>query len=521
MPHVTADPVEGEMRPPGRILGRTVRRRLLVIVALMLGVTLLLTGALTFGVQYATVSDRVDADLAQEVDELSAMAQTGPERDGVPYDDAAQLLYDFIRTAAAGDDEAFLGMVEGDLLFYSGGDRPFRPDDPEIVQAIRDLEVGPGRAQKTNLRTQGTTLRMLVADVQLPGETRQAQFVVVNDHGAQRALVNRQVLIYAGISLLMLLIGGAVTHLALGRLLRPLQALREATAQIHPEDLSMRVDVGTAENTDVAEVAVRFNEMLDRIEDGARRQRQLLDQQRQFIDDAAHELRTPLTILRGNTELMQPEDAEDVTTTRTLLLDELDRMQRLVDDLLVLARAQRPDFVRRSPAELAELAVECMDRITTLGERQWRLSADAEGEVLVDRHRIIQAVVQLAANAVKFSEPGSIVELATARVLEDDPRVPDARAAGAAVAPDYLTLSVTDQGRGIPESQLERVFDRFGRAENTVNVEGSGLGLPIVQVIAEAHGGSVIVESTEGIGSRFTLWLPFDPPEEPDHSDTA
>ncbi|WP_131105918.1 sensor histidine kinase [Ornithinimicrobium sufpigmenti] len=504
-----------EPRPPAGFLGRTVRQRLMVIITLILGLTLLLTGVLTFAVQYATVSERVDRDLDQEIEELTQLAQSGPERDGRAYDNAGELFYDFISIAVAGEDEAFLGMLEGAQPVYSGGTgRSFDPTDPEILEAVSALDIGPGRAQTWTMRTQGTTLRLLVADVQLPGEDRQAQFVVLNDLGSQRAMVNRQVLTYTGVSILMLLAGGAVAHVALGRLLRPLQALRDATAQIHPEDLSMRVDVNTAENTDVAELAIRFNQMLDRIEDGVR-------QQRQFLDDAAHELRTPLTILRGNTELLQPDDPEDVATTRVLLLDELDRMQRLVDDLLILARAQRPDFIRRSPTELAELAVECMDRMTTLGERQWRLTADAEGEVLVDRQRLIQALLQLAANAVKFSEPGSIVELGTALVPGDDPRVPDAVAAGAAEAPEYITLSVTDQGRGIPESQLERVFDRFGRGDNSVNVEGSGLGLAIVKAIVEAHGGSVVVESTEGIGSRFTLWLPTDPPEEPQHSDVA
>ncbi|QFG69707.1 sensor histidine kinase [Ornithinimicrobium pratense] len=504
-----------EPRLPARFLGRTVRRRLLVLITLMLGLTLLLTGVLTFAVQYATVSERVDRDLEQEIGELTLLAQSGPARDGPPYDNAADLFLDFMNVAVAGEDEAFLGMLEGEQPIYSGGTgRSFNPIDPEIIETVDALDVADGRARTATLRTQGTTLRMIVADVQLPGETRDARFVVLNDFGSQRALVNRQVMTYAGVSLLMLLAGGAAAHLVLGRLLRPLQALREATARIHPEDLSMRVDVNSAENTDVAELAIRFNQMLDRIEDGVR-------QQRQFLDDAAHELRTPLTILRGNTELLQADDPEDVATTRVLLLDELDRMQRLVDDLLILARAQRPDFIRRSPTELAELAVECMDRMTNLGERQWRLTADAEGEVLVDRQRLIQALLQLAANAVKFSEPGSKVELATALVPQDDPRVLDAIAAGAAEAPEYITLSITDQGRGIPESQLERVFDRFGRGENSVNTEGSGLGLAIVKAIVEAHGGAVIVKSTEGIGSRFTLWLPTDPPEEPPHSDVA
>lgn len=504
-----------ETRPLAVFRGRTVRRRLLVLITVMLGLTLLLTGVLTFAVQYATVSERVDRDLDEEIEELTELAQRGPEQDGPAYDNAAELFRDFMSIAVAGEDEAFLGMVDGELLYLSGGTgRPFDPSHPEILEAVSSLDVADGRAQTTTLRTQDTTLRMRVADVQLPGESRDTEFVVLNDIGSQRALVDRQVMTYAGVSLAMLLAGGVVAHLVLGRLLRPLQALREATAQIHPEDLSMRVDVGSAEDTDVAELAVRFNQMLDRIEDGVR-------QQRQFLDDAAHELRTPLTILRGNTELLQPGDAEDVATIQVLLLDELDRMQRLVDELLILARAQRPDFIRRSPTELAELAVESMDRITNLGERQWRLNADAEGEVLVDRQRLIQALVQLAANAVKFSEPGSIVELGTALVPADDPRVPDAVAAGAATAPEYLTLSVTDQGLGIPESQLQRVFDRFGRGDNSVNVDGSGLGLPIVKAIVEGHGGSVVVESTEGIGSRFTLWLPTDPPEEPQNSDMA
>lgn len=504
-----------ETRPLAVFRGRTVRRRLLVLITVMLGLTLLLTGVLTFAVQYATVSERVDRDLDQEIEELTELAQRGPEQDGPAYDNAAELFRDFMSIAVAGEDGAFLGMVDGELLYLSGGTgRPFDPSHPEILEAVSSLDVPDGRAQTTTLRTQDTTLRMRVADVQLPGESRDTEFVVLNDIGSQRALVDRQVMTYAGVSLAMLLAGGVVAYLVLGRLLRPLQALREATAQIHPEDLSMRVDVGSAEDTDVAELAVRFNQMLDRIEDGVR-------QQRQFLDDAAHELRTPLTILRGNTELLQPDDAEDVATTQVLLLDELDRMQRLVDELLILARAQRPDFIRRSPTELAELAVESMDRITNLGERQWRLNADAEGEVLVDRQRLIQALVQLAANAVKFSEPGSIVELGTALVPADDPRVPDAVAAGAATAPEYLTLSVTDQGLGIPESQLQRVFDRFGRGDNSVNVDGSGLGLPIVKAIVEGHGGSVVVESTEGIGSRFTLWLPTDPPEEPKNSDVA
>ena len=160
--------------------------------------------------------------LEQEIEELSKLAQSGRDRDDTAYDNAAELFLDFMNTAVAGDDEAFVSMVEDQLFVYSGGEgRSFNPVEAEILEAVVALEVQPGRARTTTLRTQGTTLRMLVADVQLPGETRHAQFVVLNDLGSQRAQVNRQVLTYAGVSLVMLLVGGTVVHLALGRLLAP------------------------------------------------------------------------------------------------------------------------------------------------------------------------------------------------------------------------------------------------------------------------------------------------------------
>lgn len=481
------------------LTGWSVRQRVMAMVALMLTLGLLVAGTGSFGVQYAELEERIDAELRHEVDEIAGLASVGPARDDVPYGDADQLFFDFLSTAVVGDDEAFLGQVDGGGTVFSGGERPFEPQHEDVLQAIAALQVPQGRARTTTIATQGTQLRLMVADVQLPGEARQARFTVMVDLGRHRAEIHRRAATFAGVSLVVLVLASAVAALVLGRLLRPLRELRETTARISTEDLSGRVDVSSPVDTDVAELAVRFNGMLDRIEDG-------VQQQRQFLDDAAHELRTPLTILRGNTELMDPADPEDVGATRTLLLDEMDRMQRLVDDLLVLARTRRPDFVRPELTDLTELAVECMDRVTTLGDRAWRLSADVDTTLPLDRQRMIQAVVQLAANAVKFSEPGTTVELATA--WADGADAGAARQAGAAPAPRYVTLSVTDQGRGIPEGQLERVFERFGRGDNTAQEEGSGLGLPIVRAIAAAHDGAVTVRSAEGIGSRFTIWLP-------------
>ena len=479
---------------------RNVRERLVALFVGMMALSLLLVGGITYAVQHATLSDRVDQELRQEVRELQEIALLGPDLDGQPYTDVRDLFYAFLRVSIPGDDESFMGVIDGQASLVPGGERRFEINDDEVLEALSTLQVPEGRARTMSLRTQGTELRILAADVQLPEETRRATFVVANDIGRQRAAINRQLGTFVLISLGTMALAGVIGGVVIGRLLRPLQELREATAEISTENLTRRLEVAK-EDTDVAELAGRFNDMLDRIDEGVR-------EQRQFLDDAAHELRTPLTIIRGNAELMSPDDPEDVRSSQALVLAEVDRMQRLVDDLLMLARSQRPDFITPSAVEVTELAVEAMERITALGERSWRLRADADGLILADAQRLTQAIIQLAANAVKFSEDGSQVELATRWVGADAPEAESARAAGADEAPRYLAISVKDQGRGIPEREIERVMSRFGRAGNAEGVEGFGLGLAIVDAISRAHGGSVGVESLEGVGSIFTIWLP-------------
>lgn len=486
----------GERRPRAW----SVRQRLLAMIVAVMTIGLTVTGLVSYGLGYVSVSERIDGELQQELEELGRLAQSGPEQDGQPYQDVERLFLAFLSSSVAGEDEAMAGIVDGRMLALSGGERLFDIDHPDIQAVVTDLDVQPGQARSTDVRSQGTELRVLVADVQLPQEQRSAQFVVAQDVGRQLAEVRNRALTYVVLAVLVLGAVAVLSHLLLGRLLRPLTELREATALTSTDDLSRRVEVEAADN-DVAELAVRFNSMLDRIEGGVR-------EQRQFLDDAAHELRTPLTIVRGNAELLRADDPADVESSRVLILDEVDRMQRLVDDLLMLARSQRPDFYRPAPADVTELALEAMERITSLGQRAWRLHAQAEGALTCDRQRVLQAVVQLAANAVKFSDRGSVVELSTAWASPASDPARRAMAAGGKPAARYLVISVRDEGIGIPADQLTRVFDRFGRADNVGPTEGSGLGLAIVKAIADAHGGAVGVDSVEGEGSTFHLWLP-------------
>ena len=224
--------------------------------------------------------------------------------------------------------------------------------------------------------------------------------------------------------------------------------------------------------------------MLDRLE-GA------FDTQQQFLDDAGHELRTPLTIVRGHLEVLDPDDAREVSATRALALDELDRMSRLVNDLIVLAQAGRPDFVRFEPVDLDHLLHEVLDKAVALADRHWVLESRLELVIWADAQRLTQAMLQLADNAVRHTGGGDLIALGGAH-----------SAAG-------VSLWVRDTGRGVADEDAERIFERFGRSGTARGHDGSGLGLSIVAGIAAAHGGRVkLGHPAAGPGAIFTLALP-------------
>lgn len=212
--------------------------------------------------------------------------------------------------------------------------------------------------------------------------------------------------------------------------------------------------------------------------------------QRQFLDDAAHELRTPLTVIRGNIELADAHDPLDIEATNEIVLDELDRMQRLVDDLLLLARAERPDFIQPYAVPLSEVATEARQRAEHLGPRDWRLVIDSDVWVDADRQRLLQSLLQLAANAVRHTSENDVITI------------------GASRTPAGPSLWVEDSGEGIAPEDQQRIFERFSRLPGATRDSGTGLGLTIVQAIADGHGGTVELESELGVGSRFTIVLP-------------
>jgi signal transduction histidine kinase len=217
----------------------------------------------------------------------------------------------------------------------------------------------------------------------------------------------------------------------------------------------------------------------------------LLDRQQRFLHDASHELRTPVTIARGHLELLR-WDQQD-SPELEVALDELGRMERIVDRLLLLAKAEQPGFMVRTDVDLELFLSDVFMRWSEVAPRAWRLDVDLVGTVRADPEALRDALDALLENAVKYTEVGDAIVLRA-----------HAEAGGVAI-------EVEDEGRGVPEEALPRIFDRWARSDGarTRDQGGAGLGLAIVAAVAHAHGGSCTV-ARRPEGTVFTFHLPVE-----------
>jgi len=225
----------------------------------------------------------------------------------------------------------------------------------------------------------------------------------------------------------------------------------------------------------------------------------LLHRERQFIQDASHELRTPITVALGHAELVErasraPERAEDAR----IVVDELQRLRRLADRLLLLATSEDPDFLSRSPVQVEHLLAAILQRWAPI-VRRWRLDPIEPAAVVGDADRLGLALDALVENAVKHTGPGDEIRLGVRRDR------------------DRVVITVADSGAGMPADRLRGIFERFARLDEarSRDLGGVGLGLAIVSAIVKAHGGTVAVQSTLGGGSVFQLLLPPEPAPDP------
>ncbi|TFD76648.1 sensor histidine kinase [Cryobacterium fucosi] len=276
----------------------------------------------------------------------------------------------------------------------------------------------------------------------------------------------------------------AVVWLLVGRVLRPVEAIRSRVAAMSGSTLDRRVPEPNTRD-EIARLARTMNDMLERVETAGARQRR-------FVADASHELRTPLARIRAQLEVDRAHpEAADVAATQRSVLDEADTLQRLIDDLLLLARADSVREPRQDePVDLDDVVMDEARRVR--GTRPVSVDAGrvSGAQLRGDRDRLARVVRNLLDNAVQHGGPHIVISL----------REVDGQA----------ELTVADDGAGIPADQHDRVFERFARVDEsrTRDAGGSGLGLAIAREIVAAHGGSIVIDPLHRPGVRFVVTLP-------------
>lgn len=303
-------------------------------------------------------------------------------------------------------------------------------------------------------------------------------------------------------------LAGAGAWLLAGAALRPVDRMRREATQISARDTDRRLAV-PATRDEIAALATTMNALLDRLQDA-------LQRQRGFVADAGHELRTPLAILRTELELAaRPGRAPaELVAAITLAGEETDRLIRIAEDLLLLARADsNQPFLHPEPLSLNQL----LDAAARAGEARAagraitvQVEVNPVGlRVTADSGRLRQVLDNLLDNAIRHAPPDSTVELTASSTSG-----PVERSGPAAV----VTIEVADRGGGFPSAFLPHAFERFRRAEDarTRNDGGTGLGLAIVRAIAEAHGGRATATNRRGGGARVSLTLPAAATSAPD-----
>ncbi len=425
----------------------------------------------------------ISAGMRQEIGEFEQFARKArkPET-GQPFTTAEQLLEVHMEGQRTNESEVLAGIS------ITSASPPLVEGQADAVGAITEPgrlnEISTADAPTGTLITGQGELRWVRVGVQL-GDVVGGYFVVGYLIEPERGEVNLAVRTLAVVSLLAMLLAAGAAWIVAGQILAPVRLLHQTAAAINEDDLTRRIPVRG--NDDIAALAEQFNAMLDRLQTA-------FATQRGFLDDASHELRTPITIVRGTIELMA-DDPVERAEDRRLCLDELDRMSRMVEDLLVLAKSERPDFLRLEPVDLAELTSDIDAKIRALGQRHWRLEAIAEGTVRVDPQRITQAMVALAHNAVQHTTPADTITIGSARHYR------------------LLSFWITDSGPGVPPRDAHTIFHRFSRGStggSRAHRAGAGLGLTIVTAIATAHGGTARLLSTPGEGATFGIEIPVD-----------
>lgn len=433
---------------------------------------------------FSAVNERVNQDLLEEVEEFDAAYTEWLQSDNSSLASFKTTLDNYLSSTLPEDDNFLIAVVDGDIY---RSNPVFLPDAinvrSELFEEWTQIEENTQGKAKTGDPNIGDVL-YVIEPLSINGELR-GQFVSAHISAGERQEALAGVYVFVAVAGGLIVLALVLAWLTTGQLLKPVQDLAVTARAINETDLNSRIAVvGTGE---LAALATTFNAMMDRLQ-GA------FNSQRNFINDAGHELRTPITIMQGHLELMGDDPVEQAET-KDLMLDELDRMGRLVNDLILIVKSENPNFLRFETVDVADLCSHLFANAQTLADRDWQLTIETRVKIVADPQRLTGALLNLLHNAAQHTQPNDRITL------------------GCRDRNGHVELWVADTGEGIPEIEQARVFDRFARVQYTHRKsDGSGLGLAIVRAIVESHGGRVGLSSQVGMGSVFTLVLPVEQP---------
>lgn len=464
------------------------RLRLTLLYTSLLGGTLLLFGALVYGLVSVVLIGQIDATLSQQAETLTG---------GVLRVNAANQF----DTRALSEYQP----TDSNLLFQVwGNDRRLQVTRPRgRLDPLDESGLRISQPVFHSTTSQNVHLRVLSVPLQTtrgPAGVLQIALTLGLLDAAQRTLASVLIILAIISMALAALVGWLIT----GQALAPLASATQVAMRItRADDLSRRIPFAGNESREVGQLIQAFNETLGRLEG-------LFTSQRRFIADVSHELRTPLTVIKGEVSLMRrigQVDEESIASVE----GEVDRLTRLVGDLLLLAQAESGRLpMDMRPVELDTILLEVFQQMHTLaaGKVQLRVHEIDQVQLTGDRDRLKQVLVNLISNAIQYTPPGGLVSVSLQKTEQQ------------------AQITISDSGPGIPAQDLPHIFERFYRGERSrkrtpgAQTSGFGLGLSIAYWITRNHGGSIQVNSQPGQGTTFCVWLPMHPPVLPDPNPT-
>lgn len=454
----------------------SIKFRLIVLYTLILVFVFLLFGSAVYLITEATLQDEIDQGLTQTASQLRSQTE------------AFVMGNVALLTLPAEELDVFQSATNFFVILDTKGEILAKSENLGDYNVALDPGDIHGNRYFSTAQHNNQSLRVLSEPIYVDSEEGLGLvgYLQVARLIETQAVLDRLqlILMSAGLAavILSLILGAVLTH----QLLKPLDDITAVALQItRADDLSRRLP-DTGRRDEIGRLTMVLNQTLERLE-------RLFHARQRFLADVSHELRTPLTTIRGNIDLMRRMGQADAETI-DVVQDELKRMTRLVDDLLLLARADTGSLpIQHEVVELDTIFLDIYRQVRSLKQRvEVELKEVDQVFVLGDEDRLRQLILNLTDNAIKYTPAGGKVRLSLSK------------------SDGFAKVGVSDTGIGINPDDLPRIFDRFYRVDKarSRNLGGSGLGLSIARWIAQAHGGRIEVESEVNQGSTFTIFIP-------------